>query len=74
MTRFDEFKQTLTAEEFARMVVKVVIINNAESYYVTSTGQLYPMTTEGFQMAVNHEIQFWNQELTQKENDTEKSL
>lgn len=74
MTRFDELKQTLTVEEFARMVVKVAIINNAEPYYVTSTGQLYPMTTEGLQMAINHEVQFWNQELTQRESDTEKSL
>ena len=72
MTRFDELKQKLTVEEFARMVVKVAIINNTEPYYVTSTGQLYPMTSEGLQMAINHEIKFWNQELTQKEDNEEE--
>lgn len=71
MTRFDELRQKLTVEDFARMVVKVAIINNSEPYYVTSTGQLYPMTTEGLQMAISHETQFWNQELTQNEDKEE---
>lgn len=71
MTNFDKFKETVTVEDLAKMTVKLVIINNNELYYVTTTGQLYPMTNEGFKSAVEHEIMFWNTDI--KEENTVES-
>lgn len=63
MTRFDDFKKNLDVETLAKLAVKIVIVNNSEVYYVTSTGQLSPVTPEGYQAALNLELSFWNQNL-----------
>lgn len=63
MTKFDSFIRKLDYETFAKMLVKICVINNSELYYVTSYGQLYPYTKEGYNNAVLHETQYWAQEM-----------
>lgn len=63
MNRFDKFKENLTYEAFAKMLVKLCIINNNELFYVTTSGQLYPFTPEGYRSAILHETDYWCQEL-----------
>lgn len=60
MTRFDDLKQNLTPEKLANMTVKLVVINNTELFYITTSGQLYPMNSTGLQAAINHELSYWN--------------
>ena len=63
MTRFDEVIKNITVKEFATLNVKLVILNNSEPFYLTSTGQLYPMSQKGFEAAVQHEEAFWSTEV-----------
>lgn len=63
MNRFDKFKENLTYEAFAKMLVKLCVINNSELFYVTTSGQLYPFTPEGYSLAINHETNYWSQQL-----------
>lgn len=63
MTQFEKLKETLTVEQFASMTVKLAIMNGSDPYYVTTTGQLYPMNQRGLDAAIRHETQFWNSEL-----------
>lgn len=60
MTNFEKFKEEITPEDLARMTVKLCLLNDSEHYYVTSTGQLYPMNGQGLKQAIEHEIAFWN--------------
>lgn len=62
MTKFDNFISKLLLEDFSRMVVKAVIVNSMDPYYLTSSGQLYPFTPEGYKQALRHEVAFWAQE------------
>ena len=64
MTLYDSFIKNLNYEDFAKMLVKVCIINNSEPYYVTTSGQLYPFTSKGYNDAINHEVAYWAQEMT----------
>ena len=66
MTRFDDFIKKLNYEDFAKMLVKICVINNSELYYVTTSGQLYPFTPKGYTDAINHETAYWAQEMTHK--------
>lgn len=63
MTKFEKFKETLTPEVFTQMVVKIVIINKNEPYYITSYGQLFPFTDEGYKTALETELNYWNSEV-----------
>lgn len=71
MTNFEKIKEDLTTDSLANLLVKVVIVNNSEAYYVTSFGQLYPMTAEGFKAAVNLEKTILEQEIEEKENNSD---
>ena len=73
MTNFDKIKENLTADILAKLTVRLVVINNNELYYATSTGQLYPMTSEGLDAAIKHETKFWNAPIDDKTNDTESN-
>lgn len=64
MTRFDNFIKGLSIEDFSKMVVKAVVVNNMDLYYLTSSGQLYPYNTNGYNQALKHEIMFWSQEIS----------
>lgn len=74
MTQFEKLKETLTVEQFASMIVKLVIMNGSDPFYVTTTGQLYPMNQKGLDAAIRHEIRFWNSELTSSDEDKECSV
>lgn len=71
MTNFEKIKEDLTIDSLANLLVKIVIINGSEPYYVTSFGQLYPMTAEGFKAAVNLEKSILEQEIEEKENNSD---
>lgn len=68
MTQFEKLKETLTVEQFASMTVKLAIMNGSDPFYVTTTGQLYPMNQKGLDAAIRHEIRFWNSEFTSDED------
>ena len=70
MTNFENLIKNLKVEDFARMIVKIAIINNSEPYYVTSSGQLYPMNPEGYNAAVEHETNFWNSNFIEDKKET----
>lgn len=67
MTRFDEVIKNITVKEFANLNVRLVILNSSEPFYLTSTGQLYPMSQKGLEAAVQHEEAFWSTEVEKKD-------
>ena len=69
MTRFDNFIKKLNYEDFAKMLVKLCVINNSELYYVTTPGQLYPFTPEGYRNAINYETHYWAEQMCSCSND-----
>lgn len=73
MTKFDNFISKLLLEDFSRMVVKAVIINSMDPYYLTSSGQLYPFTPEGYKQALRHEVAFWAQQEEKPETTVESN-
>lgn len=71
MTNFEKIKEDLTIDNLANLLVKIVIVNGNEPYYVTSFGQLYPMTADGFKTAVNLQKEILQQEIEEKENNND---
>lgn len=67
MTRFEELKKNLTLEQLAQFEVKLCIVNGSEPYYVTTTGQLYPMNPQSYKAALQQEATFWAQEIKEEE-------
>ena len=67
MTNFEELKKNITVEQLAGMTVKLVILNNTDPFYVTTTGQLFPMNPDGYKAAKDYELQFWNAEADAEE-------
>lgn len=71
MTLYEKTMKEMTAEKFAMLNVKPAVMNGNEMFYVTSSGQLFPFTSEGLQNAVNYQFQILNQEI--KEPETENT-
>lgn len=59
LSNFDLLLTHLSPLELARMTVKLILDNNAEHYYCTTSGQLFPMTDSGLESAVAYETQYW---------------
>ncbi len=53
MTNFEKNMNAMTPEIMAELGVKLVIINNRDLFYLTSSGQLFP--TNDYQAALIHE-------------------
>lgn len=71
MTLYEKTMKEMTAEKFAMLNVKPAVMNGNEMFYVTSSGQLFPFTSEGLQNAVNYQFQILSQEI--KEPETENT-
>ena len=69
MTIFEEVVKNITAEDFADILVKPCVVNRNELYYITSTGQLYPFTDEGYRSALSLQIRYLNSESPNKEKE-----
>lgn len=62
MTKFEKFKNNLTIDSLAQLGVKLIVVNNETPYYITTSGQLYPMTHNGLANAIIHEKKFWSED------------
>lgn len=65
MTLYEKTMKEMTIEKFALLNVKPAVLNGAEMFYVTTSGQLFPFTQEGLQNAVNFQYQILNKEMTE---------
>lgn len=65
MTLYEKTIKEMTTEKFALLNVKPAVLNGAEMFYVTTSGQLFPFTQEGLQNAVNFQYQILNKEMTE---------
>ena len=45
MTNYDVMMEEMTVEQLAMKNVQLVIINNTEPFYMTTTGQLFPFNS-----------------------------
>lgn len=68
MTIYEKVVDTMTPEKLARILVKAVVINNTEMYYMTSTGQLFPFND--LDSAIKYEYDHLMTQL-EEENDGE---
>lgn len=62
MTVFEKFKKDVTQEELANLMVKTILVNKNELYYVTSTGQLFTCTLDGLKKAIEYQNNILSQE------------
>ena len=69
-TNFEKIMENITLEKFASMVVKAVVINGTDPFYVTTTGQLYPFNKNGWMVALDHEIKFLSAPCKDDKEDT----
>lgn len=69
MTLYEKTIKEMTIEKFALLNVKPAVLNGAEMFYVTTSGQLFPFTQEGLQNAVNFQYQILNNEMTEHINE-----
>ena len=53
MTNFEKNMRAMTPEIMAELGTKLVVINNRDVFYLTSSGQLFP--TDDYQAALRHE-------------------
>lgn len=58
MTNYEFQLQSMDVQKFAQKNVNLILVNNSELYYLTSTGQLFPFTAEGLRTAVAYEYQW----------------
>ena len=62
MTVFEKFKKDVTQEELANLMVKTVLVNKNELFYMTSTGQLFNFTLDGLKKAIEYQNSILSQE------------
>ena len=65
MSNYEILMQQMTPERMAELGVKLVNVDNRRLFYMTSSGQLYPM--DEYQNALQHEYNW----LTFKESQDE---
>ena len=53
MTNFEKTMRAMTPEIMAELGTKLVVINNRDVFYLTSSGQLFP--TDDYQAALRYE-------------------
>ena len=63
MNVFDQTMKEMTPECFASVLVKPVVINGTDLYYMTTSGQLFTFDKEGLQKAVDYQYQILMQEI-----------
>jgi hypothetical protein len=70
MKNFDTIMKNMTVERMAELGVKLVNVNGRDSYYMTSTGQLYTMAD--YESAVQHEYNWlqYDPAMTQQSRET----
>lgn len=71
MTNYEQILNSMTAEQFAQIMTKPVIVNNSDIFYMTSTGQLFPFNQQGLSDAVNFEYHFLMQQVPENTAPTE---
>lgn len=55
-TNYELVMENMTPEKLAEMGVKMVSVNNRSLFYMTTTGQLYPL--EEYEAALKHEYRW----------------
>ena len=63
MNVFDQTMKEMTPECLASVLVKPVVINGIDLYYMTTSGQLFTFDKEGLQKAVDYQYQILMQEI-----------
>ena len=63
MNVFDQTMKEMTPEFLASVLVKPVVINGPDLYYMTTSGQLFTFDKEGLQKAVDYQYQILMQEI-----------
>ena len=63
MNVFDQTMKEMTPECLASVLVKPVVINGTDLYYMTTSGQLFTFDKEGLQKAVDYQYQILMQEI-----------
>ena len=63
MNVFDLTMKEMTPECLASVLVKPVVINGTDLYYLTTSGQLITFDKEGLQKAVDYQYQILMQEI-----------
>lgn len=69
MTNYDKVTKSMTIERLAQLGVKMVNVDNRRLFYMTSTGQLYPLDT--YEEAIAHELRWLNEEIEEEQYSTE---
>ena len=73
MTNYEKLMSEMTLGKMAVEGVKLILVNNREPFYVTSTGQLVPY--DKFEQAVQMEYQWLSAEAPEmQEYSTEESV
>ena len=63
MNVFDQTMKEMTPECLASVLVKPVVINGTDLYYMTTSGQIFTFEKEGLQKAVDYKYQILMQEI-----------
>ena len=63
MNVFDQTMKEMTPECLASVLVKPVVINGTDLYYMTTSGQLFTFDKEGLQKAVDYQYQILMREI-----------
>ena len=63
MNIFDQTMKEMTPECLASVLVKPVVINGTDLYYMTTSGQLFTFDKEALQKAVDYQYQILMQEI-----------
>ncbi len=72
MTNYETLMSNMSPETLADLLVKVVLINNECIYYVTSTGQLFPM--DKHIDALQYEYNWLMTKLSEEEKPVESNI
>lgn len=63
MTNYDKIMKEMTIEQMANLRVRMIIVNSAEPFYMTSTGQLF--SYNNLNEAVKYEYRYLTTTLDQ---------
>ena len=69
MNVFDQTMKEMTPECLASVLVKPVVINGTDLYYMTTSGQLFTFDKEGLQKAVDYQYQILMQEIPESSKE-----